>query len=712
MRIRTMHSILSGAGPVRVALPILAAGCFVGVAANAQAAAPSRGGAANGDIPIEQVIVTSRKRDERMQDVPDSIFVLNAAQLEISNVEGLRDFVDLTPNLLVRETFRSNETFLTMRGLASAQGALPPVAFVVDGVQLGSNDFINQDLFDIERIEVLRGPQGALYGQGAIAGAINVITRQPTNELDGFTKVSYGNGNSFRVAGAVSGALLEDRLFARVAGYYRESDGLIENNRGQNIDPAQEKSLRAAVSYRGERLNVQLRGAYTEGNSGCCMLDRVPTDAAGNLIGIDDVTHPGASSNILGTSDDELFDTSLKFDYDFGPLTLTSISGYAEVSQGIFGDADYTSAPLTAQDIAFQTDVFNQEVRLSSNGAGRFGWLIGGFLQDRQERQDITVGADGGARAVGAPLVLRQKNVVNSNSWAAFSQITYDLTDRLEVTAAARYDHDEQDSRNQLAVAATYKEATFSEFQPKLQLAYRWTDDFMAYSSYSRGFRAGGFTQNQKFDNETTDNYEIGFKASMLDNLLTLNASFFHIDYSNQQLSFVVFTTTSAVRGVVNIPDSDIDGAELELTARPTQRLTLSAGLGVTDSVIRRVAPNALFGDNIVQLVGNKSPLVSPLTFNAAATYRQPVGSDMDLVFHGDFRRLGGYDFDAQNTMHTATSNFINGKIALEAGGWSIGLWGRNLTDTRVATYLSPTGSRLRGPNQPRSYGVEAQYRF
>lgn len=308
--------------------------------------------------------------------------------------------------------------------------------------------------------------------------------------------------------------------------------------------------------------------------------------------------------------------------------------------------------------------------------------------------------------------MLRQLNETNSSSWAAFGQVSYDVTDRLELTAAARYDRDEQDSRNKLNVAGSFKEATFSEFQPKAQLGYRWTDDFMIYASYARGFRAGGFTQNQQFDNEVTDNYEFGFKSSMLDGRVTLNASFFHIDYSNQQLSFVIFTTTSALRGVVNIPTTDIDGMELEATLRPMQQLTLSAGLGITDSVIRKVAPNVLFGDDIVQLEGNKSPLVSPFTFNAAATWRQPVGADLDIVIHGDFRRLGGYDFNAQNTMHTATSNFINGKIALSAGAWDFGVYGANLTDQRVATYISPSGSLLRAPNQPRSYGVEAVYRF
>lgn len=694
----------------RLMMPVLAALASVQAADAVEDGQSTEGAASSGAL--EEVVVTSRKRDERMQDVPDSIFVIGSAQLEAANVDGLRDFVDLTPNLMVRETFRSNESFLTMRGLAGAQGALPPVAFIVDGVQLGSNDFINQELYDIERIEVLRGPQGALYGQGAIAGAINVITRQPTNELEGFVKTSYGKGDSLRIAGAMSGPLVRDKLFARVSGYYRDGDGLIRNVRGQDIDPVEEQSIRALLSYRGERFNAQLRGSYTDGNGSCCMLDRVPLDESGNLMDIDDVTNPGASSNILGTSDDEFSDASLRMEYDFGSVTLTSITGYAEVSQRIFGDADYTSDPITAQDITFASDVFNQELRIASGDGGRFNWLLGGFFQDRQERQDITVGTDAGPGVITTPLILRQYNVINSRSWAAFGQASVELGERVELTGAARYDHDEQDSRDSLNPEATFKRATFEEFQPKVQIGYRWTDDVLFYASYARGFRAGGFTQNQKFDNEVTDNYEIGIKSTMLDGLLTLNASAFHIDYSNQQIAFVIFTTTTALRGVVNIPSTDIDGLEVELSARPTDHLTISAGLGVVDSVIRDVTPNVLFGDDILQLKGNKSPLVSPLTFNASATWRQPIGTGMDLLVHGDFRRLGGYYFDAQNTLYTATANFVNGKVAISAGRWEVGLWGKNLTDTRVATYLSPTGSRTRGPNQPRSYGVEAILRF
>ncbi|HEY8352239.1 MAG TPA: TonB-dependent receptor [Sphingomonadales bacterium] len=677
----------------------------------APAAAQTSADAAAASAGLEEILVTSRKREERLQDVPDSIFVLSSLQLEMSNVESLRDFVDLTPNLLVRETFRSNETFLTMRGLSSAQGALPPVAFVVDGVQLGSNDFINQDLLDIERIEVLRGPQGALYGQGAIAGAINVVTRQPTNEFEGFVKASYGNGDSKRIAGALSAPIVEDRLFARISGYYKDSDGLIKNNRGEDIDFLEEGSIRGRILYRSDVLDIDLRGSYTKGDGSCCIQDRVNLDDNGNLIGVDDVTNPGASSNIIGTSDDKLFNTSLKVDVDLGFATVTSITGYAEIRQAVFGDADMTIDPVTAQDLSFDTDVFNQELRVSSNSDGRFRWLFGGFYQDRQERQHIRIGADTGERFVANPSILHQRNITNSELWAAFGQVSFDLTDRIELTAALRYDHDDQDSRN-IVVSEARARATFKEWQPKAQIAYRWTDDVMVYASFARGFRPGGFTSTVVFENETTDNYEVGFKTTFLDNRLSINGAFFHIDYSNQQLSFVVFTETEALRGAANIPATDIDGMELEIAARPIDNLTITAGLGVTDTVISTVAPSEFFGPDIVQLIGKKSPLVPPFTFNASVTYAHPVADGLDLVFHSDFRRLGGYYFDAANTIYTRTKNFIGGKIALQADNWSVGVWAKNLTDARVATNVSATGARLRVPNPPRSYGVEATFNF
>lgn len=669
-----------------------------------------------GVMAIEEIVVSARKREENLQDVPEIITTFSERRLQLAKVESLRDFVDLTPNMLVRETFRTNESFLTLRGLSSAQGGLPPVSFIVDGVQLGSNDFINQDILDVERIEVLKGPQGALYGQGAIAGAVVVTTRAPGNEPDFSIKASYGKGDSYRVAASGSVPIVEDQLFLRVSGYYRDSDGLINNIRGEDIDFSDEGSIRARLLYEGDKLTASLRGSYTEGDGNCCMQDRLPRDSNRQIVAgtnVDDVDNPGPSSDMLGTSDTSFRDVSLKLDYDLGNFTFTSITGYAEVRQSVFGDADFAPVPFVLQDLAFNTDVFNQELRLASNDGGeRLQWMFGGFYQDRQERQPVFVGAVTPGAGLPVPdVILDLDNEINSEAWAVFGQASYDLTDKLEALVALRYDEDKQDTVDKNN-PATYSKASFDELQPKAQLSYRWTDDILTFFTYSTGFRTGGFTQNSKFDNETTDNFELGLKGTFLDRRLVVNASVFHVDYSNQQLSFVVFDNNVARRGVVNIPSTDIDGLELELQALPMQGLNLSFGVGIADSVVKEIAPlDEALGD-VSSAVGNRSPFVPSFTFNGSLTYTYPLYNQVELVLHGDYRRQGNYYYDLNNEVQTATRDFVDGRVALESGSWSLAVWGRNLTDSRHATRVAVTGSALRNQNLPRSYGVEISYNF
>jgi iron complex outermembrane receptor protein len=681
---------------------------------------------------LEEIIVTSTKRSEKLQDVPDSIKVFSAADLEHSNITNLRGFVQLTPNLIIRETFRSNETFLTMRGLSSAQGSLPPVAFVVDGIQMGSNDFINQDLLDIERIEVLRGPQGALYGQGAIAGAINVITKQPTNELSGMVKGSYGNANTFRVAAALSGPLVKDMLFAKVSGYYKQSDGLIKNDAGIRITPYHESFGRAQLNYKNENLRANLFGSYTDGKSYCCIQDIAQKESGGviypgntNLpsyvvVNVDQVTgSPGPTSNILGKSWNRFATAGLKIDYDFDPFTVTSISGYNYVRQHIYGDADYTAALGVAQDIVYSTKVYNQEVRVTSRGDGPFKWLFGGYYQYSHDVQFIKAGVDPGPALDQNPGNISvyfggfpQYNVTNHHSYAFFTSMSYDITDKWQLSGAFRYDHDSANAENQAKYPLTLASATFTQPQPKVQLSYKWNPDVLVYTSFSMGFRSGGFSQNAKFDNELTKNYELGFKSTLFDGLAVLNGSFFHIDYQNQQLSFVQLNP-APLKGVINIPKSAIDGMELELTARPVDNLTVSLGAGMVDSTIKAIKPNILLPNlDVYQFIGNKSPLVSPFTFNASVNYVVPLANDFDVLLHADYRREGGYYFDMANAIKTGTHDLISGKISLEKDKWSVGVWGQNLTDARYATNIGVTGTPYRVPNQPRSYGVEASFKF
>lgn len=666
--------------------------------------------AADDGFAVEEIIVTARKRQENLQDIPESISVFSGAQLDKANAVTMRDFVDLTPNMIIRETFRSNESFLTMRGIASAQGALPPVAIVVDGVQVGSNDFLNQDLYDIERIEVLRGPQGALYGQGAIAGAINIVTKAPSNELEAFVKTSYANADTFRTAAGLSGALVDDRLFARVTGYYKTTDGLIENRFGEEISFNEEYSLRGRLMYQGERLSASLRASHTTGDGSCCIQDIIRRDENGIAIDIDDVTNPGADSNVIGTDDTRFTDTSLKLDYDLNGMTLTSVTGYAEVRQDILGDLDFTAAPIQVQDVGFYVDVFNQELRLASPDDTRLRWIVGGFYQDRKETLDVNVLGD--VPTPPLPLLFGFVQEKNSDLWAAFGQLNFDVTEAMEFSAALRYDRDDQDSFN-TSLANPFAEATFDQLQPKVQLSYDWSDNMMTYATWSKGFRTGGFSQTAKFENEVTTNYEIGVKASLLDGSVTINTSLFHIDYANQQLSFVVLDpddATNTLRGVLNIPETAIDGLELEIAARATDYLNVTLGVGVVNSEIVAVDESSPFASPAA--IGKASPLAPPFTFNAGVDYTYPLVGDTSLIVVGNYRRQGGYYFDLNNTLRTGTVDFIDGKIAVESDRWSVGVWGSNLADTRHATNISISGADLRVPNEPRSFGIEASLKF
>jgi iron complex outermembrane receptor protein len=666
--------------------------------------------AAGEELAVEEITVTARKRAESVQDVPESISVFSGAQLDKANVVTMRDLVDLTPNMIIRETFRSNESFLTMRGIASAQGALPPVAIVVDGVQVGSNDFLNQDLYDIERIEVLRGPQGALYGQGAIAGAINIVTKAPANELEAFMKSSYANADTFRTAAGLSGALVDDRLYARLTGYYKTTDGLIENRFGEEISFHEEYSVRGRLMYQGERLSASLRTSHTTGDGSCCTQDIIRRDENGIAIDIDDVTNPGADSNIIGTDETRFTDTSLKLEYDFNGMTLTSITGYAEVRQDVLGDLDFTAAPIQVQDVGFYVDVFNQELRLTSPDDARLRWIAGGFYQGRKETLDVNVLGD--VPTPPRPLLFGFVQEKNSDLWAAFGQLSFDLTSDMELSAALRYDRDDQDSFN-TSLANPFAEATFDQLQPKVQISYDWSDNVMTYATWSKGFRTGGFSQTQKFENEVTTNYEVGMKASLVDGSITMNTALFHIDYANQQLSFVVLDPDDAantLRGVLNIPETAIDGLELEIAARATDYLNLTLGVGIVNSEIVAIDNSSPFASPAA--LGKASPLAPPFTFNAGVDYTYPLVGDTSLVVVTHYRRRGGYYFDLNNTLRTGTMDFIDGKVAIESDRWSVGLWGSNLADTRHATNVSISGADLRVPNQPRSFGIEASLRF
>ena len=696
----------NGKSAVLAGAALCAAVAITAERAEAQADGPS--------AQLEEIVVTARRREESVLEIPESITAVTALDIENKRIDSLRAMVDLTPNVIVRETFRSNETFITMRGISTAQGGLPAASFIVDGVQLGGNEFINQDLFDIERIEVLRGPQGSLFGQGAIAGAINIVTRAPTNEIEGFLKASYGNEASMRLAGSVSGPIVEDRWFFRLAGYSRDSEGLIENVREEKIDAADHSGIRARLEYEGESLDLSIRGSTSSGSGGAAMQDRPILGDDGNPVAPDDVTNPGPGSNIIGREDTEFSDFSIRLDYDLGGATLTSISALADAQQGVYGDGDFLSADFVFQDLTFTSDVFNQELRLASDDDQRFRWLVGVFYQERDELADVFVAFSDQSPVNAGMTILNQSNKTTSESTAVFGQLDYDLSDRTEFSLGLRYDDDEQTTVDRNNPGPTTADATFSKLQPKVQLSHQWTDQSLVFATYSEGFRSGGFTQNDLFEDEETVNYEVGLKGRFAGGSVAFNASLYRIDYINQQLSFVIFDEGIAQRGVLNLSDTDINGFEFELSSTPTDNLRMDIGIGYVDAEVKSADTSSLEVLGITATVdGNRSPLVPELTANLSLSYTQPLGNGLELLWHGDFRRRGDYYFDPFNEIATRTNSFVNLNVRLDAPSWSVGLWGRNVGDVRHATNISiGSSNRNRVQNRPRSFGLEATYRF
>lgn len=653
---------------------------------------------------IEEIVVTSRKRSEKLQDIPDAVTVFTSETIVNAGIEGLEGALNMAPNVTMTTGSRPGVVIMTMRGMSMAQGGEAPVAIVIDGVQLPSPDFINQELMDVERIEVLRGPQGALYGRGAIGGAINIVTKSPTNDTEVNGRLSYGNGNFFKANGSVSGAISEDKAFYRLSASYRNFDGLIKNvYLDEFADHLEELTLRGALKFvASENLTIDFQGSYTDTTTGSLTAEVTNTATF-------DVFKPSQLSlNIPAVDDREIFWASAKIEYDTEAGTLTSITGYNTIDQRLFGDADFSAFPAVAQDWAINVDAFTEELRFTSPSEQSFRWIVGAFFQERKAETFLSIPLDFGGGNIG-PSILDNFDVNNSTAWAIFGQGNYDISDNLELTVGLRYDEDKRDSTD-INVAGSTIEDTFKSLQPKVSLAYKWSDNFMTYATYARGFRSGGFNPRaapaqRLFDRELSDNMEIGFKSTM--GRFTLNAAAFHITFDEQQFFFIELDPPS--QNVINIAKTRINGLELELAGNVTDNLSLSASFGITDADIKDFDGSGSFE-------GNRSPQNYKSTFNIAVQHTLPLSGGLELMTRVDYENRGSVQWDIQNSLGTPSKNYLNARMFVQSETWSIGAFVTNATNEQAPTQAIPNvfgpGAHLRIPSQRRMYGVEARIRY
>lgn len=698
---------------------------------------------------IEEVLITARKREESLQDIPDAVSVFTKDMIENAGVKYIGDFMAMAPNLTLRDNspFRSGDIKISLRGIGNGQQGWAPVTYVVDGVPASSLDVINSgSLVDIERIEVLRGPQSALYGAGAIAGAINVITQRPTSEGEYAVKAGYAKGNDISFSGVASGALVEDKLLYRLNTSYRDSDGLIDSaSNGIDLDFEEELQAQGRFIYTPQDdLELDFRVKYVDENNGSTYQDKISSPS---LIETRN-SSTDARRRFPGEDERELLDVSLKIEWELSWATISSITGYSDVEQSVLSsvcwdDPDSPAVdkdPVTAGvqvgcllggpalgpdalgsaattgeviDHLFNSidnfKTFTQDFRLVSPGDQRLRWLAGAQILDREAFNgfDVQLLVAPNSIVVGFP----QWDLREDFWWGVYGQVSYDIQENLEITFAGRYDENEYENttytdRNKSAITQVFdpsgnlvntQKKDSNKFQPKAQLSYRWNDDFMTYFSWSEGFRAGFFNTGGFTLPEETTNYEIGFKATVLDGSLIMNGAVFHIDYSNQQFSTLL--SVPPFRTSVTIPESNIDGFEFESMWRATNELTLSGSFGYLDAKL---------------VNGTRSPIAPEFTTSVQADLIHPLNDSWNLLIHGDYRYNSSLFLGQNETSKISSKDYLNLRIGFSNDNWEFVVFGKNLLDTRepAAEVFFAAGGYIRSQNRPRSYGMEVSYRF
>ncbi|TRX56467.1 TonB-dependent receptor [Thalassomonas sp. M1454] len=676
---------------------------------------------------IETIVVSARGRSESIQSVPDSVTAFSADMIESSRITSFRDVADMTPNLSQLDNFRPGIARITIRGLITPQVGDPPIAFVVDGVTAPDLEFINQDLVDIERIEVMRGAQGALYGRGAVGGAVIVTTKQPIEDFEGSVKGSYGNGNSYNLSGVVSGSLNEaDTAYFRVGGYTKSTDGLIDNEfLNDEADNLEEESVFAQLQFEMfDDTSLNLRGRFTTSTAGFAYYQGVTEESKDNY-NID------TSQNVINNDERDVYELSAKLTQEYDLGTFDFITAYSSSENEHFYDGDYSADPTFidepdffrapfATEGLFDIESFTIETRFTSQSDQALRWAVSAFYQDRDKDNEINFYDDffgdipltrADFPADNIYLTIADKN--SSKAWAVAAQVNYDFSDNLELTAALRYDEDERESYDPSFKDETYATDTYSQLQPKLTVAYQVNKDFLVYTGYSKGFRSGGFNEpapgiNRTFDQEVSDSYEAGFKSTLLDNKLTINTALFAIDQSDAQIT--QFNVDTFTLENLAIDDVEIRGVELEVAYAATENLDIRLSAGLIDSEI-------VAFEERPELEGKSQIYVSDYNYALSVNHYFDLNSDWSIISRASVQITGPQSFDIEiPDVESESGTFVNAGLGLKSENFTVQMYADNLTDERsiedIFLYADGVTELARQPNKPRSYGVEVIYNF
>lgn len=736
-----------------------------------------------GPLEIEEVVVTAERREANLQDVAISVTSLSASELADNQVFDLGDIQSLVPNLSIH-VGDANNAVVYIRGVGQVDSVAffePGVGIYLDDVYLGRAQGAFLNVLDVERIEVLRGPQGTLYGRNTVGGAIKYVSKAPTEELSADVTATFGNYNRTDVKASISGALVEDKLFGRLTVAKLGRDGYSDNLFDGRDDGDQDTFYaRGVLKYQAsDNLSVQIAADYTDSDP-----DRSRTPAKVTpitILTVDPYTFALSAETFEADEDPfivnadfntveqtETKGTDLIITWDINDaITLKSITSYRELEYGTELDLDGT--PVNAFGIFYFNDQqqWTQELQLAYQNSKLSA--VGGLYYFNEEGSTF----DGGVFS-NFLIALSGDSEFSTDSYAAFGQIDYDFNDRLTGIFGLRYtDEKKRYARRAedfdltalagitfdpetFAVSYAHPEllnpgsadlamdggigvpreganpapANFDNVSFKAGLKYQLTDDALVYGSYSEGFKSGGFNgrvsdgQLDPYDEETLASFEVGLKSQWLQNRLRTNIALFYTDYEDLQVSSFEASADGAtfIPVFTNAGAATIKGAEFELTALLTDRLTMTTNVGYLDAGYDEffAQPDPVTGE-VIDVSDQRELVNSPKwdTF-LGLSYAIPLtgGSEVTLLGNWAYRSKTYLEVNSsENLAQGGYSLFDLTVVWNSAGGhWRVIAGGKNLTDKEYRTHAFDLsafpGVELGYYNPPRTYNISASYIF
>ncbi len=731
----------------------LAAGALIAtMPAHAQtAAAPATGTASDSSDKIATVIVTARKREERLIDVPSSIATVSGAQIKATSAERVSDLANYIPNVAISAD-SPLDTVIQIRGIGESAkniGFDSTAGVYLDGIYLGPSPSIEQELLNIDQVEVLRGPQGALFGKNTIAGAINLITTRPSNYFNGDYGVGIGNlglrEGHLRVTGPLAQGV-EASLAVQDVGRKGYIDNILTGKDGGSRD---------AFSYRGQlqidrfdhwKIYATFDGLESREYA-------APAKTLSDTFGTSpDIYAPGYNQvayNTYGPDRRHIMGTSLDVTYDFASgFKLRSITSARNTQFKTSFDIDDTPADIMYIAYSDRYQQYTQEVQLLSPTGGKLNYVLGlyYYLQDASSSRTANIGADGALFGQTPGNRVSTFGTLDTDNEAVFGNATYDFTSRLQLSAGFRLSKETKtvdfttDGTElpyfDIATGHITGKHVDNDFSPTATLTYKFGLNSNVYVRYAEGYKSGGynldflasevFPKGLEFNKENVRNYEAGIKSVFWGGRAFIDADIFRSDFVDYQLpKYVDLGGGSLVQITGNAGQLRSQGLELEGTIKPVHGLTIRTGLGLLDPRFVKYYLGDSAGTNYN---GIRLPSASKVQFMLGGDYVRNLGGDlkvttsMQYAYRSDYYIDTNYDKTISVGSEQVPFNYVKGRSTLDGRialastkqNWELAIWGRNLTNAiqPVSYGYEFLGARLRIEPEPRTYGVTLSSTF